>query len=385
LRTWIPAVLVIFGACLAVPVHASQSYAMLVQCLSIPDNLPQNLWSDEIALDARMKGFLPEAGAPSLRMVSLLSQKSAVLLSMGVIRATCHDYRAGKVEESDADYWLYNAETEIRKFQDELTREALDQAASGDVSKMKSISLRLTDLLVQGRQDALLGEDELSTAATQSAINIFRTFYEAFITTCVNQSFDADIALAIERQRQMLGMGGDDTDLHCAYRHSEARAGGGPGLSIQWKTCGLFAGKWKVKVTGSDWEGEGSGVIGENLEGEYTAHFTSALSPLARKADITDNGSLTIRCQQSAECDCLQHPDPEACAGVDTAAVQWSLLAKEGNSYTGTVLLPDPSIHHRPTLKVHSVEEPLLHHSILWEGYMIKRINVDKPCNPDKP
>jgi hypothetical protein len=348
------------------PANASMSRAMYAQCLTIPDYHPGDLWKDEVAVDARMKGFLPEAGAPSLRMVALVSEKSTILLLIQNIRSICHDYRAGKVEESDADLWLYNAETAIRKFQDELAKEALDQAAGGDVTKLKSISLLLTDLISTSRQDALIGEDHLSMAAWNSALKIFRTFYEAFVTTCVNQSFDSDIALALERQRSMLGMGGEDSDLHCAYRHSEAKWAV-PDETVIWKTCGLAEGKWKLAMSGI-YNGDGTGEIYSNWSGEYKAHYSSSDS------DQKKNGTLTYTCQQDKICDCLKHPDKEECAGVDTSTVQYFILVK--NTYIDLTM-------YSPRGNVHVVGHDPQYGSILWQAYPVKRINVDKPCTPD--
>jgi hypothetical protein len=245
---------------------------MFAKCETIPNYRTGDLWKDDAAVDARMRGFLPESGAPSLRMLSLVSETSSIPLLTQEIRSICHDYRAGKRDESDADDWLYNAEQAIRKFQDELAQEAIDQAKGGDVTKMPSICLRLTDLATSSRQDALLGEDELANAAWQSMLKIFHVFSEAFVTTCMNQSFNSDIALALERRRSMLGMGPEGTDLHCAYRHSEAKWIV-PNDTVTWKTCGLAEGKWKLAISGL-FNGDGTGEIESNWNGEYTAHYS---------------------------------------------------------------------------------------------------------------
>lgn len=353
------------------PANASMSRAMYAQCLTIPDYHPGDLWKDEVAVDARMKGFLPEAGEPSLRMVALVSEKSTILLLIQNIRSICRDYRAGKVEESDADLWLYNAETAIRKFQDELAKEALDQAAGGDVTKLKSISLLLTDLISTSRQDALIGEQDLSMAAWHSALEIFRTFYEAFVTTCVNQSFDSDIALALERQRSMLGMGGEDTDLHCAYRYSEAKWAVGD-ETITWKTCGLAEGKWKLAMSGLC-HGDGTGEIDSNWSGEYTAHYSSD-GPLG--SDQKESGTLTFHCLQDRVCDCLKHPDKEECVGVDTSTVHYVLSVK-ATDINATIHSPRGNRH----LGAHDPQQG----SILWQSYPVKRINIDTPCKRDDP
>jgi hypothetical protein len=129
-----------------------------------------------------------------------------------------------------------------------------------------------------------------------------------------------------------------------------------------------------------DTVGEGSGVIGVDGEGEYTAHYTTQSG---WKADITDNGALHYACQ-SSECACLEHPVRKECAGVDTSKAEWGLIAKEGKSLTGTIYMPILRVHAPVVWKNVSVADPPLHHSLLWGGYPVKAIKVDKPCNPDE-
>jgi hypothetical protein len=68
---------------------------------------------------------------------------------------------------------------------------------------------------------------------------------------------------------------------------------------------------------------------------------------------------------------------------VDTSKAEWSLIAKEGKSLTGTVHMPILRVNKPIIWKDVSVADPSLHHSLLWEGYLIKVIKVDKPCDPD--
>jgi hypothetical protein len=370
---WIVAVVILSGGVLAMPANASQSHAMYLQCKTIPNYRPGDLWRDDAAVDARMKGFLPESGAPSLRMLALVSEKSTISLLTQEIRSICQDYRAGKLEEYLADQWLSNAENAIRKFQDELAKEAIDQSKGGDVAKIPSIRLLLTDLAVLSRQDALLGESDLADAAWQTMIEIFEVFYEAFTTTCMNQSFDDGIALAIERQAQIIGMGGDSGDYHCANRREEAKWALG-GNAYTWKSCGgLTVGKWKVAATGQ-FVGDGTGVIESDGNGDYTAHFSTFGK---FRADLKETGTLNFHCLENEFCDCLRHPGKEECAGVDTSKVQW-VLSVRGEDFNGTIYFPAP-LGPRGVPE----EDDDRKHGVLWQDYPVKRINVDKPCTPD--
>jgi hypothetical protein len=351
---------------------ASMSRAMQFHCTSVPEYSKGDLSKDDAWIADKLKAFMPEPGAPSLRITSM-EQQIEVAEAIQTIRATCHDYRAGHTPESEADSILSAAEEVIRNFEQKLANEAKIRAASGQVAQLDSIRAALTDMASTARQDVFLGEDMLADAALHTMVSTAEVFDDAFAADCKNQTFDQDIAFALERQRELLSISSDLT--HCAYRYAEAKAGSD---FITWRICGAVEGKLKVKVKGVT-VGEGSGFIGADGEGEYTAHFTTQLT---RKADITDNGALTYACQ-SHECVCLEHPVRPECAGVDTSKAERSLIAKEGKSFTSTIYMPIPRVHGPVEWKSVSVADPSLHHSLLWEGYLIKVIKVDKPCDPD--
>ena len=145
---------------------------------------------------------------------------------------------------------------------------------------------------------------------------------------------------------------------------------------ITWRICGAVDGNSVHRDTRGL---RGSGVIGPDGEGEYTAHYTTQSG---YKADITDNGALRYACQ-SSECACVENPVRKECAGVDTSKAEWGLIAKEGKSLTGTLSMPILRVHSPVVWKNVSVADPSLHHSFLWGGYPVKAIKVDKPCDPD--
>ncbi len=355
---------------------ATTSRAMQFHCTLVPEYKAGDLSKDDAAIANRLKPFMPEPGAPSLRITSM-EQQIEVAEAIQTIRATCHDYRAGHTPESEADGILSSAEEVIQNFEQNLANEAKIRAANGQVAQMDSIRAVLTVMASAARQNALLGEDMLADAALHMMVETAEVFDDAFAADCMNQSFDRDIAFALERQRELLSISSDLS--HCAYRYADAKAELGSVLSITWRICVAVEGKLKVKIKGET-VGEGSGVIGADGEGEYTAHFTTQL---ARKADITDNGTLTYACQ-SSECACLYNPARPECAGVDTSKAEWSLIAKEGKSFTGTIYMPILRVHGPVVWKYVSVADPSLHHSLLWEPYLLKVHKVGKPCNPDE-
>jgi hypothetical protein len=351
---------------------ATTSRAMQFHCTTVPEYSKGDRSKDDAAIAAKLKPFMPEPGAPSLRITSM-EQQIEVASAIQTIRATCHDYRAGHTPESEADSILSAAEEVIRNFEQKLANEAKIRAANGQVAQLDSIRAVLTAIASTGRQDALLGEDMLADAAWHMMVSTAEVFDDAFAADCKNQTFDQDIAFALERQRELLSISSDLT--HCGYRYADAKTASG---SITWRICGAVEGKLKVKMKG-DMVGEGSGAIGVDGEGEYTAHYTTQSG---WKADITDNGALKYFCQ-SSECVCLEHPVLKECAGVDTSKAEWGLIAKEGKSLTGTVNMPILRVHSPVVWKNVSVADPSLHHSLLWGGYVIKAIKVDKPCDPD--
>jgi hypothetical protein len=366
------AALAILATVLTGEAAASMSRAMQFHCTTVPEYNKGDLGKDDAAIAAKLKPFMPEPGAPSLRITSM-DQQIEVASAIQTIRATCHDYRAGHTPESEADSILSAAEDVIRNFEQKLANEAKIRAANGQVAQLDSIRAVLTIIASTGREDALLGEDLLADAAIHIMVSTADVFDDAFAADCRNQTFDQDIAFALERQRELLSISTDLT--HCGYRYADAKTASG---SITWRICGAVEGKLKVKMKG-DMVGEGSGAIGADGEGEYMAHYTTQSG---YKADITDNGTLKYFCQ-SSECVCLEHPLLKECAGVDTSKAEWGLIAKEGKSLTGTVNMPILRVHSPVVWENRSVADPALHHSLLWGGYVIKAIKVDKPCDPD--
>jgi hypothetical protein len=350
--------------------HASQSRAMQFQCKNIPEYKKGDLNADDQWIADKIKGFIPESGAASLRLLSMTQDAPEVALAIQEIRSTCHDYRAGKVEEYAADSRLSGYEEIIQSFEEKLSREAESLAATGDVTKIATIRGIMTDVAAVGRQNSLLGEDMLADAARQIMIRTVDSFDTAFSQNCKGQSFDRDIALALERQRSELGLGEQDNVLHCAYRHAEAKWSSGAN-EITWKHCGIITGTWKLKMTGL-FVGDGEGSLGPDSTGDYSAHITK----FGRSSsDLKETGTMNLHCVQSTACDCLQHPARDECKGIDTSQIK-NMLSVRGDSFTGTIYYPKPLGPRAP-------EDPeLIRKGVLGQDYPVTFKKVDNPCDP---
>jgi hypothetical protein len=92
---------------------ATTSRAMHFHCTLIAEYSKGDLSKDDAWVADKLKGFLPEPGAPSLRITSM-EQQIEVAEAWQTIRATCHDYRAGHTPESEADSILSSAEGVIQ-------------------------------------------------------------------------------------------------------------------------------------------------------------------------------------------------------------------------------------------------------------------------------
>lgn len=341
---------------------------MRSQCRYVPEYKKGDLQKGDQWIVDQMEGFKPESGAASLRLLSMTEAAPEVALAIQEIRSTCKDYRDGKVDENTADGRLSGYEEIIQNFLEKMSNEGKLLAATGDVTKIGQIRGILTNVAADGRQNSLLGEDMLADAARQIMIDTVETFDQAFTQNCDTQSFDRDIALALERQSSELGLPTDV--MHCAYRRAEAKWSSGKD-SIMWKHCGLVVGKWKVESNGT-FVCKGEGFINADSNGEYSAHYTG----FGRyRSDLKETGTLYLHCVEGKACDCIQHPEKKECKGVDTSQIK-NLLSVRGNSFTGPVYFPAPIGPQPP-------DPELATRGLLWQDYPVIFQKSDKPCIPD--
>ena len=175
---------------------ATMSRAMQFQCRTVPEYKKGDLSKDDAGIAAKLKDFMPEPGAPSLRITSM-EQQIEVAEAIQTIRATCHDYRAGRTPESEADSILSSGEEVIRNFEQKLANEGKIRAASGQVAQLDSIRAALTAIASTMRQDVFIGEDMLADAAYHTMVSTTEVFDDTFGEDCKNQTFDQAIALPL--------------------------------------------------------------------------------------------------------------------------------------------------------------------------------------------
>jgi hypothetical protein len=239
---------------------AARSHAMAADCAA-------GLVSDNAAAsraDERwLRGFGPEPGAPSLRSTSPQGGESEqVLLALRSIRSTCRQYKAGQVSEADADLWLDGYERTISNFIHDRANDTLRAAATGEVARIGQIREGMTSLVGVMRQSALSGDEKLAEESRAAMIRMATVFNEAFQKTCFEQSFDPEIAVALDRQNKILGIGIDV--LPCANRRHSIVVESG--IRYEFRNCSRGGeGYWRIKVTGM-FSGTGSAdlVLGDD-------------------------------------------------------------------------------------------------------------------------
>jgi hypothetical protein len=194
---------------------------MRMNCVGIPDATAENIHKAEQWVANALKAFLPAPGAPSLRLERLQELEAQTDLAEASIMFNCKNFRAGKYERKFLDDELATAEEQIRYLQKSLGDEVVPLASRGQVSNLPEIRSALGRVAGQGRQDALLGENELADQAARTLVNALVCFSTTFKDACYGQEFDPDIAVAIERQNEIEGT---NVDLNpCAYRKFAVR------------------------------------------------------------------------------------------------------------------------------------------------------------------
>ncbi len=203
------------------------------------------------------------------------------------ISATCEQYVARKLAQDDADRALSGFEQTIVDFLRDVGNDAIAVAGRGQVADLDRIRKTMTDIGSAGRQAALLGDDELADQAWQKMVDAVVSFSRTFAEACFAQTFDPRIAMAIERQNELLGTGIDVTP--CANRKFSAD---GTGADITWHFthCGRGGvGEWKISTDGP-LRGKGTGAVAPDLKGTW---FVDEDNP-ERDVKVTYAGSLSL-------------------------------------------------------------------------------------------
>jgi hypothetical protein len=338
---------------------------MAADCRNVQDYQKGDLGRDDAAMETELEGFVPESGAPSLRMISLDQEVPQVELAIGQIRATCTGYRAGKLSAETADDLLGSYEQTIADFEMTLAREARMQAASGNLDDLGNMRAIITRLGVILKRTDSIQENELADAARKAMFAIVETFDDAFSTACYQQSFEPEVALAFERQRELIGL---PTDVSpCANRPVEARWKSGTD-EILWKHCGIIMGDWKVTMTGL-MRGSGKGFMQSDLTGDYRVDYSGIGK---NRANIKETGSMRLRCFPEGTCDCQLKPGLKKCKGGGPPPGRF-IFTVVGNNPTGEIFFPPP-------VGPQAAEDL---GSVLTQDYPVTFKKLDKPCKPE--
>jgi hypothetical protein len=203
-----------------------------------------------------IKAFASSGDSKGLR-TSDLEQEEKVKNAFYGIDATRVEIERGRLSKEEGEESIYKHERVIREYVDSKNFLAMVAAAGGRVSDIPAITKNLTVLLSVARQDALMGREELAQEAQAKMVNILTMFSEKFASTCEQQSFPVEIALALERQNELMGTG--ISVIHCANRKYTADFSD-LGLKYHLETCSDLS---PVTV----WNETISGHIGEGDEG----------------------------------------------------------------------------------------------------------------------
>jgi hypothetical protein len=292
----------------ALPAQSYRSMAMRVQC-RVGSDSPTSRQNAEAWVRKQLQAFLPVTRDQALRMKSLEAEAEQVKLAIYGINSTCEQYRAGKIQEADADLSLSGFEETIANFMHDLSNEAKALAGRGRVTDMPALREAMTNLGGAVRQAALQGEEQLAMDGWHKMTDALVSFSRTFAESCYSQSFDPRIALALERQNQMLGTGIDVTP--CANRKFTAEGKGG-GMFWRFYHCGQGIGEWKIKTEGP-LNGKGLATVQPALSGTwfvdeitpeqdikvgYSGELNITVKPLEDDASFKVPDQLFIRAEQ---------------------------------------------------------------------------------------
>lgn len=224
-----------------------------------------------------------------------LEMREQVRLAFYGIDATRLQVERGQKTQEEGQKIIDTFEDTLRNFVHDQSNDAWVLASTGQASDIPRIARSLGGLLGVARQDALLGREEVAMEAQARMIHVLRTFSERFAETCHQQTYKAEVALAIERQNELLGTGIDVT--HCAERRLTATIDH-QRVRYAWEICSIDGGgDWNVKLSGFlSGEGKVTGVaVGRDGRAANLLEVTTRLegpSIRGRHHGITDDWAL---------------------------------------------------------------------------------------------
>lgn len=198
--------------------------------------------------DLFIKTFASSGGSRGLR-TSQLEQEEQVRLAFYGMDATRLEIAAGRLTEQEGNFIIDGHERVIRNYVQDKANEAAVRAATGQASDIPAITKSLSGLLSVARQDALVGREELAERAQAQMVRVLTTFSQQFANTCEQQSFPVEVALALERQNELMGTG--ISLMHCTSRKISAELTS-QGVSYQFESCSNLSNltEWDLRISG---------------------------------------------------------------------------------------------------------------------------------------
>lgn len=223
-----------------------------------------------------------------------LEMREQVRLAFYGIDATRVDVERGRLSPQDGERIIDSFEQTLRNYVHDHANDALVVASTGQAHDVPAIARTLGTLLGVARQDALLGREEIAMEAQRKMVQVLRSFSENFAATCDQQTFPAELALAIARQNEMLGTGIDVT--HCAKRRLTATIDHRQ-VKYRWENCSVDGGgTWKATLSGF-LAGEAE-VTGFNPPaddgGEGLLEVSTRVEGRSRYRGVTDDWTLKV-------------------------------------------------------------------------------------------
>jgi hypothetical protein len=206
-----------------------------------------------------LRSFAPPANSDDMRATTI-EQDEQVYLAFGMIDFIQHhpsQPAATKVGEGrsgddgspelDAERIAGFLQT-IRDYDNTKTRFAVALASLGRASDAEAIGRDLSTALSIGRQDGLMGHEELAFEAQKMMQKAVTDFSAAFAKDCKNQSFDTEFVFSMERKNELLGT--NISVIHCAQRKYIADLDS-QGVHYHFETCTIYGAEpWKLTVSG---------------------------------------------------------------------------------------------------------------------------------------
>jgi hypothetical protein len=138
-------------------------------------------------------------------------------------------------------------------------------AEKGRFGDLPDMGHRLEPLLGTAKQAQLMGYEEIGLKMQQLAIDDLQKFAYSAGKSCKDERFDVSTALVVERQLQLIGLEGKESEpsplAPCLYRLKAAGGGVLPGLgSVYMRTCtdGFSPATWDIRIQTRHLEAKGS-------------------------------------------------------------------------------------------------------------------------------